>query len=70
MSWANSIDLDRTPQHATSDQGLHYLSLIQLYFDTRMNLVKYTVARSYGVPMLRVIRQGIKKRKRTVHVLF
>ena len=27
--WANSVDPDRTPQNAASDQGLHCLPLIQ-----------------------------------------
>ena len=30
----NSVDPDQTPQNAASDQGSHYLSLIQKVLDT------------------------------------
>ena len=30
--WENSADADQMPQSAASDQGLHYLPLIQHYF--------------------------------------
>ena len=32
QAWANSVDPDQMPQNATSDQGLHWLPLIQHYF--------------------------------------
>ena len=31
---ANSVDPDRTPQNVASDQGLHYLPLIQQFLDS------------------------------------
>ena len=30
--WANSLDLDQTPQSMVSDLGQHFLQLFQLYF--------------------------------------
>ena len=45
QTWANSVDPDQTLQNATSDQGLHCLSLIQLFLDTstgcQMELLKF-----------------------------
>ena len=32
LAWANSIDPDHTAQNVASDQGLHYLTLIQQFF--------------------------------------
>ena len=29
QAWANSVDPDQMPQNVASDQGVHYLSLIQ-----------------------------------------
>ena len=34
QAWANSIDLDETPQNAASHLGLHCLPLIQQCLDT------------------------------------
>ena len=31
QAWANIVDPDQMPQNAASDQGLHYLPLIQHY---------------------------------------
>ena len=32
LAWANSVDPDQMLQNAASDQGLHWLPLIQHYF--------------------------------------
>ena len=32
VTYANSADPDQTPQHAASDQGLHYLNRTDGYF--------------------------------------
>ena len=34
FAWANSVELDETPQNAASHQGLHCLPLIQQILDT------------------------------------
>ena len=34
QAWANSVDTDQMPQNVTSDQGLHFLPLIQWFSNT------------------------------------
>ena len=42
--WTNSVDPDQMPQNVASDQGLHFLPLIQQFLDasvsSQMNLLK------------------------------
>ena len=38
QAWTNSVDPDQMQQHAASDQGLHYLSLIQLIAEACFNI--------------------------------
>ena len=41
QAWANSADPDGMPQNVASDQGLHYLPLIQQSLDTRSDSKLY-----------------------------
>ena len=34
QAWAKRVDPDQMPHSAASDEGLHYLQLIQLFLDT------------------------------------
>ena len=49
---ANSVDPDQTPQNATSDQGLHFLPLIQQFAilrkltGSKMDLLKRSIIKS------------------------
>ena len=41
---ANSVDPDQTPQNAVSDQGLHYLPLIQQFYTYSQAVSMFTHA--------------------------
>ena len=49
---ANSVDPDQTPQNAASDQGLHYLSLIQQCLERIKRACLNFRARNQGVLIL------------------